>query len=55
MTKVYTRIDGKLAKYIAETYDPVQAIDAVRKELGIKHKSTILAVVTTEPIIDYQI
>lgn len=46
MTKVYTKIQGKLAAFEVATSDTDEAIKAVRDELKLRHKSTILAVVS---------
>lgn len=46
ITKVYTKIKGKLAMFEVATLDTDEAIKAVRDELKLRHKATILAVVS---------
>lgn len=46
ITKVYTKIEGKLAVFDVDTEDTQDAIKVVRDELKLRHKATILAVVT---------
>ena len=43
--RVFTRVAGKLAVWEAPNMDYAEAIKAVRDELGLKHKATILALV----------
>jgi hypothetical protein len=43
--RVFTKIDGKLAVWQIEGSGYADAIAAVRDELGVGHKSTILALV----------
>lgn len=45
MTKVYTKIQGNLVAFEVDTSDTDEAIKAVRDELKLRHKATILAVV----------
>lgn len=46
ITKVYTKIKGKLAVFEVATLDTDVAIKTVRDELKLKHKKVILAMVT---------
>lgn len=46
ITKVYTKIEGKLAVFDLGTEDTQEAIKEVRDHLKLKHKKVILAVVT---------
>ena len=43
--RVFTKIDGKLAVWQIEDMTYEEAIRAVRDELGVGHKGTILALV----------
>ena len=43
ITKVYTKIKGKLAVFDVSTLDTDEAIKTVRDELKLKHKKVILA------------
>lgn len=43
--RVFTKIDGKLAVWDCEDTDYAEAIRAIRDELGVGHKSVILALV----------
>lgn len=43
--RVYTRIKGKLAVFNVDTADTGEAIKTVRDEVGLRHKSVILALV----------
>lgn len=46
ITKVYTKIKGKLAVFDVDTEDTQEAIKEVRDHLKLKHKKVILAMVT---------
>lgn len=45
MTKVYTKIKGKLAMFVVETEDYELAIKTVRDEVGLRHRPLILALI----------
>ena len=47
ITKVYTKLKGKLAVFDVGTGDTYEAIKVVRDQLKLKHKKVILAVVTS--------
>ena len=46
MTRVYTKISGKVAMYEVATLDPQLARETLQQELGSQHKSVILALVS---------
>ena len=45
MIAVFTKIDGKLARFEVDTDDDEVAIKTVRDHIGIKHKPLILALI----------
>lgn len=45
ITRVYTKLDGKLAQWDVETSDTAKAINTVRRYLNKGHTSAIMAVV----------
>ena len=45
MIAVFTKIDGKLARFEVDTDDDEVAIRIVRDHIGIKHKPLILALI----------
>ena len=45
MIAVFTKIEGKLARFEVDTDDDEVAIKTVRDHVGIKHKPLILALI----------
>jgi len=52
MLNVYTKINGKLAKFEADTSSIEEAWNMVNRELGKKHDKAIMVVVEKIPIND---
>lgn len=43
--RVFTKINGKLLSWEANNMDYLEAVKAVRDEIGVKHRGAILALV----------
>jgi hypothetical protein len=43
--RVFTKVNGEIRVWEIDTLDPEEAINALRDELGVGHKPTILALV----------